>query len=170
MPRISWFQVLKCEDYIIEHLKVWTVTQDIWRHHILLVHDLYFLHSQCCYSCSSNFCCWREISSSIQILPRKQHRSKKLKLLIISRLRAHKQQHILQWITCSFSERYLQTSGQLHTRLDRSTKPSVKPAAHRLPRPWEWIRAGERTEAPEAGDGGLEPRLLDQAELQLQQG
>lgn len=64
----------------------------------------------------------------------------------------------------------LQTSSELHARLDRSTKPSVQPAANRLPRPRERDGAGEAAATPEAGDGGLEPRILDQAEHHLQQG
>lgn len=63
-----------------------------------------------------------------------------------------------------------QTGSQHHTRLDGSSEPSVQPASHRLPRPWERDRAGEAAAAPEAGDRGLEPPVLDQAEHHLQQG
>lgn len=74
-------------------------------------------------------------------------------------------------ISCSlYAEISLQTSGQHHTRLDRSTEPSLQHSAHRLPRPRERVGAGETSETPEAGDRGLEPRLLDQAEHQLQPG
>lgn len=63
-----------------------------------------------------------------------------------------------------------QTRTQLHTWLDWSTKPSLQPAANHLPRPWERNRAGETAATLEAGDGGLEPQVLDQAEHHLQQG
>ncbi|CAG5866925.1 unnamed protein product [Menidia menidia] len=45
-----------------------------------------------------------------------------------------------------------QTSkAQHHSRLDRSTKPTVKPAPNCLPHPRERIGAGEASEKPEAG-------------------
>ena len=70
----------------------------------------------------------------------------------------------------TYVEIYIQTQSQPHSWLDRSTKPFVGPASDRLPHPRERIGAGKAAEKPEAGDGELEPRLLDQAEHQLQQG
>lgn len=71
---------------------------------------------------------------------------------------------------CVAAEVSLQAGPQRHARLDRPTEPSLQPAADRLPHPWERNGAGETPATPEAGDGGLEPRLLDQAERHLQQG
>lgn len=63
-----------------------------------------------------------------------------------------------------------QTVAQLHPWLDRSTKPSFQHASNCLSRPREWNAAGKTTSTPEAGDGGLEPRVLEQTESYLQQG
>lgn len=71
---------------------------------------------------------------------------------------------------CVAAEVSLQAGPQRHARLDRPTEPPLQPAADRLPHPWERNGAGETPATPEAGDGGLEPRLLDQAERHLQQG